>query len=360
MRPSQQKPVDSPKDVESCSINEKSVEIGHGTRSRTPRWAGLIAGLLSIVLLIAGGLHLRNDLRKMEQQGYKDAFSPSASRSSPISKRAVPTSNITLNSQWQIDLIQTLTVRNGQVTPNRTSTPSVTVYDIDMFNHQNLTVVRDLQKLGLTVICYFSSGSYEPGRPDSYKFKKSDKGNELDGWPGEYWLNLSSSNVRSIMANRIAIAANMGCNAIDPDNVDGYDNDNGLGLTKKDSISFVRFLAAEAAKYGMQTGLKNAAAIISGVLDVVAFSVNEECVQYQECDTFAAFPQAGKPVFNIEYPFGDRNTGDKPFSSALVSKYCDKSSSGNGGKGFNSVLKDIDLDGFVQYCNGKSYITKGQ
>ncbi|KAK0556013.1 hypothetical protein OC846_001449 [Tilletia horrida] len=269
--------------------------------------------------------------------------------------------SMALNAQWQIDLIQTLSVSSdGFVSPNGASNPSISVYDIDLFNHQNLTTVRDLQKLGMTVICYFSSGSYEDNRPDSRKFQASDKGSELDGWPGEYWLNLSSSNVRSIMSDRIAIAASVGCDAIDPDNVDGYDNANGLGLTPQDSIDFVRFLASEAAKYGMMTGLKNAADVIDGVLDVVAFSVNEECVANSECDSFAAFPQNGKPVFNIEYPLGTKDISGQPFSADLVSKYCDKSSTGNGGTGFNTVLKGMTLDGFVEYCNSKVYTTNGQ
>jgi hypothetical protein len=72
------------------------------------------------------------------------------------------------------------------------------------------------------VICYFSAGSYEPGRPDSGDFKKEDMGAGLDGWPGEKWLKLSSENVRNIMKKRIDLAWKKGCDGVDPDNVDGY------------------------------------------------------------------------------------------------------------------------------------------
>jgi len=65
-------------------------------------------------------------------------------------------------------------------------------------------------------------------------------------------------------------------------------------LTKKDSVDYVKFLAAEAAKYNMSTGLKNAGDIIKSVLPYVQFSVNEQCVEYSECETFAAFIKAKK------------------------------------------------------------------
>lgn len=50
-------------------------------------------------------------------------------------------------------------------------------------------------------------------------------GNPLDGWPNEKWLNINSANVRSIMTKRIQLASSMGCDAVDPDNVDGYVSD---------------------------------------------------------------------------------------------------------------------------------------
>jgi hypothetical protein len=34
------------------------------------------------------------------------------------------------------------------------------------------------------------------------------------------------------MAARIQVAKDKGCDGVDPDNVNGYDNDNGLGFTK--------------------------------------------------------------------------------------------------------------------------------
>jgi hypothetical protein len=324
------------------------------------KWALVIVAVIVVLALALGlglGLGLRNNGGGGSGSGSGNGGEPTGPGNGTF---PTPASNLTLGSQWQIVLSETLSVDdNGQVSPSETSQPNVTVYDIDMFLHQNLTVVRDLQNLNMTVICYFSAGSYEPNRPDSWRFKDDDMGKELDGWPGEHWLRLGSQNVRDIMTDRIAIAAGMGCNAIDPDNVDGYDNDNGLDLTEQDSIDFMRFLAKQAADKGMITGLKNAAAIIDSVIDVVHFSVNEQCVQYDECADFAAFPANNKPVFNIEYPAGDGTTDVKAFAANTVSKSCDKGTSNNG-EGFNTVLKYMNLSGWVQYCNGDTYTTEGQ
>lgn len=137
------------------------------------------------------------------------------------------------------------------------------------------------------------------------------------------------------------------------------DNDNGLGLTEDDSIDFMRFLAQEAGSRGMMTGLKNAGAIIDDVIDYVQFAVNEQCVQYGECDTFSAFPNASKPIFHIEYPAGDDNTDLKTFDTNTISKYCDIGLSSDESSGFNTALKYMNLSGFIQYCDGQTYITDG-
>lgn len=113
------------------------------------------------------------------------------------------------------------------------------------------------------------------------------------------------------------------------------------------------FLSSEAAKYNMSTGLKNAGAIISSVLDDVHFSVNEQCIQYDECNTFSAFVDAEKPVFNIEYP------DDAPkVTSKEKSAICGTSGDARGSKGFSKAIKKMNLDGWVEYCgDDQTYTT---
>ena len=40
------------------------------------------------------------------------------------------------------------------------------------------------------MICYFSAGSWERGRPDSGQFPKRVRGKRLDGFPDERWLDI--------------------------------------------------------------------------------------------------------------------------------------------------------------------------
>ncbi|KAF2401637.1 hypothetical protein EJ06DRAFT_462807, partial [Trichodelitschia bisporula] len=247
-----------------------------------------------------------------------------------------------VNATWQIVLLKPLALA-----PDANSVePDVDVYDIDLFINPKSTVDA-LHRLGKRVVCYFSGGSYEPNRPDSKSFKDSDKGKGLEGWPGERWLNLNSEGVRQIMAKRIQLAAQKGCDAIDPDNVDGFDNKNGLGLTQADSIRFMSYLVQQAQKHNMAIGLKNAAKIIPSVLPAMQFSVNEQCVQYADCRSFAPFVEAGKPVFHIEYP-----SEVKPDFAA---NFCNKDfKPAQGSDGFSTVIKNMNLDGWVVYCNGQT------
>jgi glycosyl hydrolase family 114 len=120
-----------------------------------------------------------------------------------------------VRQSWQIVLISPLEISGNKISPD------VDVYDVDLFDNDAATFTA-LREKGKKSICYFSAGSYEPGRPDSKDFQEGDMGKGLDGWPGEKWLNVSSPSVRSIMSKRIELAAKKGCHAIDPDNVDGF------------------------------------------------------------------------------------------------------------------------------------------
>jgi len=49
----------------------------------------------------------------------------------------------------------------------------------------------------------------------------------------------------------------------------------------------------------MAIGLKNAGEIVQQILPQMEWQVNEQCVEYDECDTFTPFITAGKTVFHI-------------------------------------------------------------
>ncbi|KAG7114693.1 hypothetical protein HYQ44_008148 [Verticillium longisporum] len=153
------------------------------------------------------------------------------------------------------------------------------------------------------------------------------------------------------MRRRIELARDKGFDGVDPDNVDGFTNRNGLGLTAADSIDYISFLAFEARRRGLAMGLKNGGSIIKNVLPVIDFSVNEECAAYSECDLYKAVTDAGKPVFHIEYPdMAKTGVQDKDARR----RACKAKGAGR----FNTVMKGLDLDGWVQYCDGDVCKTK--
>ncbi|HNP26534.1 MAG TPA: endo alpha-1,4 polygalactosaminidase [Nitrosomonas sp.] len=194
---------------------------------------------------------------------------------------------VSISWQWQL---------NGEVNPDY----PVDLYDIDLFDSP-VSLINALKASGKKVICYFSAGSYENFREDKDKFDPAVLGNTLDGWPDEQWLDIRALNVADIMAERLDLAMQKGCDGVEPDNMTAYLNNSGFDLSAGDQLAFNKFIANEAHKRSLSVGLKNDLDQIPELVDFYDFSVNEQCHEFDECDTLAPFIQAGKPVLNAEY-----------------------------------------------------------
>ncbi|KAL6708801.1 hypothetical protein ACN47E_002208 [Coniothyrium glycines] len=332
-----------------CNITA-SIRVVSATMESKKAWSlrrKFVIGIVTLlcILALAIGLGLGLTLGRGDAD---DSDSPPPSLSPLPSAPAGPLWTPKVNDTWQIILSHPPVVGSGDTGV----TPDVSIFDIDLFDTPAETIAR-LQRMGKKVICYFSAGSYEDWRDDAKDFLPADLGNGLEGWAGEKWLKLGSENVRAIMKKRIQLAKDKGCDGVDPDNVDGYQNDNGLSLTQQDSIDYISFLSSITQPLNLTLGLKNSGDIISAVLPIVHFSVNEECVKYRECTTFKPFIDAGKPVFHIEYPddAGEGETATQGLPQDVVDQFCSRTSSGAGSEGFSTVLKKMELDGWVEYCN---------
>lgn len=312
------------------SSKKKAIIITAMVSSIVALGVGLGAGL-------GVGLHHNHAATSTSTATATVSATASAATSTSISTSNGTYWQPTAGTTWQIELLYKL---------NDTSI-DVQVYDIDLFDTE-ADQISSLQAAGRKVICYFSAGSWEDWRPDADQFNSTDLGGDLNGWPGEKWLNISSASVRNIMVNRLDIAQQKGCDGVDPDNVDGYSNsENALGLTQQMSIDYVNFLAGEAHARNMSIGLKNAGQIIDSVIDNMQWSVNEQCVQYTECDTFTAFTDANKPIFHIEYPKGDDTNNNDDVTSAQKETACVF----EGSDKFSTVIKNMDLDNWVEFCS---------
>lgn len=107
--------------------------------------------------------------------------------------------------------------------------------------------------------------------------------------------------MRAVLVERLDLASARGCDGVEPDNVTAYRNDSGFDLSMADQLALNRLLADAAHERGLLIGLKNGLEQIPELVDVVDFAVNEQCVEYDECDVYEPFVRAGKPVLGAEY-----------------------------------------------------------
>lgn len=231
-------------------------------------------------------------------------------------------------SSWQINYSK-----------NKDDSLNVDIYNIDLFDTKK-SEIKALHSKGKRVICYFSGGSFEDWRPDAKKFPASVIGKDLDGWPGEKWLDVKELKILlPIMKKRMKMAADKGCDAVDPDNMDGYIQDSGFSISAKDQLAYNVAIAKQAHQLGLAVGLKNDLEQINELVDHFDFAVNEECFAYKECDLLKPFIEKGKPVFGIEYKLKTK-------------QFCAKANK----MGYDFLKKKLSLDSYRKSCrenNGK-------
>ena len=187
-----------------------------------------------------------------------------------------------------------------QLTATVNTSYSVDLYVIDMFD-ATAALISTIQASGAAVICYYSAGTYENWRPDFAKFRASDLGLVMSGWPDEQWLDIRSANVQAIMMARMDTAKQKGCDGVAPDNLDGYAHNTGFPLTATDQIAYDRFIANEAHKRNLAVASKNDISHTPQVVDYFDLAINEQCFAMAECDFLTPFITAGKPVLNVEF-----------------------------------------------------------
>ncbi|CAC5377558.1 unnamed protein product [Mytilus coruscus] len=121
------------------------------------------------------------------------------------------------------------------------------MFVVDLFDVPT-SIIDDLHRKGKRVICYFSAGTKEDWRNDAGKFPPDGLGVPNKDWKGETWVDIRNSQVRRIMRDRIAYAKSRHCDGVDPDNVDGWaQNQAGLHLTSDNQLDYNRYLATGPA-----------------------------------------------------------------------------------------------------------------
>lgn len=211
----------------------------------------------------------------------------------------------------------------------------VEVLGIDLFDHSAETI-KKLQEAGHKIICYFSAGTLEYERPDTKAFLAIPEmvRDKMDEWD-EYYLDINDKRLLPLMAARLDLAQQKGCDAVEPDNIDIYLSPKvqkwKKPVTVYDQRDYDIWLSTEARKRGLSIGLKNDIANAKYLLDYFDFAINEECYDFDECglylDTFIA---ANKAVFMAAY--GDNC--DEKFLNKLLTNTI--------GRNLSIIIKDVN------------------
>lgn len=210
----------------------------------------------------------------------------------------------------------------------------VGMYDIDLEDTPIATITA-LKNANRIVICYFSAGSFEDFRADSDDFPAAVKGSPLDApFQDELWLDIREIGIlRPIMSARLDLAVAKGCDGVEPDNVDGYQNNSGFPLTAAQQLSYNILIADLAHERGLSVGLKNDLDQVQQLVSVFDWALNEQCFKFNECSLLTPFIDAGKAVFGVEY-------------SLETSEFCAQANAMN----FDWLKKNLNLDATRVSC----------
>jgi hypothetical protein len=250
----------------------------------------------------------------------KPAPKPQPTKKAPVAvgSRWIPAPG--LQWQWELD---------HPITTAEIALP-VAAFDLDGFDTPASTVAA-IHARGARAICYIDVGTAENWRSDYKKFPASVMGAE-NGWPGEKWLDVRQLSVlEPIMEARFAMCKSKGFDAVEPDNVDSYENDPGFPTTDQNQLTFNIWVAKAVHALGMSVAQKNdddQAAQLVGYFD---FVVVEQCAQYSECDSFESYTAVHKAVLDVEY------SGGTGFCAGLPA-------------GVSGMAKDLDLDAKRTAC----------
>ncbi|MHB8147069.1 MAG: endo alpha-1,4 polygalactosaminidase [Vulcanimicrobiaceae bacterium] len=230
----------------------------------------------------------------------------------------------------------------SQLTGGIDTSAQASVYILDAFDTESPTVVRLHQRKD-HVVCYVDAGTYEDWRPDAAAFQANPEviGRADTGWSGEYWLDIRRIDVLApIMQARFDMCKSKGFDSIEPDNIDGYQNQTGFPLTAADQLAYNRWLAGQAHARRMSIALKNDSDQTVALEPLFDWALVEGCYAQGWCSAVAPFVKAGKAAISVEYD-------DVMSPGEFIKGACKAATIG----GYQTILKHRLLDAWRQTCS---------
>lgn len=217
------------------------------------------------------------------------------------------------------------------------------VYDLDMFDTRP-AIVNKLHAMGKKVVCYISVGTWENWRPDAKKFPKSVIGRPDGHWPGERWLDIRQTKIlEPIMGARYDLCKKKGFDAIDPDNIAGYQSRTGFPLTAADQITYNTWVANAAHARGLGVDMKNDNNQLKTLASLFDFGVDEQCFVQGWCHQLTIFTANNRAAIDIEYT-------NQMTKSRFLAKTCPSDSQYK----LAPMLKRLELTAWIVTCPGGS------
>ncbi|MGZ9812138.1 endo alpha-1,4 polygalactosaminidase [Pseudoroseicyclus sp. H15] len=207
----------------------------------------------------------------------------------------------------------------------------VAIIDLDP-DEVDAAEVQALRARGLKTIAYISVGTWEEWRADAGDFPEAVLGEVYGDWPDERFLDIrDQATLLPLMRARFARAAQMGFDAIEPDNLDVHINDSGFPVGAAHVVAYATALAEMAHGMGLEIGQKNVPDLVPQLLPAMDFMIAEGCFIDGWCDATLTYIAAGKPVLDAEYT-------DTPVDFTEACAYAAP-------HGLSMILHDRDLAG---------------
>ncbi len=139
-----------------------------------------------------------------------------------------------------------------------------------------------------------------------------------------------------ITGARMGTCKAKGFDAVEPDNMDGYQNRTGFNITYAQQLRYNAFLAEAAHERGLAIAMKNDPDQVEDLVDLYDFAITEDCFDQSWCGEMSPFVDQNKAVLAAEY----MDTG------ARLSRFCPKAEA----LGFDVILKKRNLGAWRRSC----------
>jgi endo-alpha-1,4-polygalactosaminidase (GH114 family) len=175
------------------------------------------------------------------------------------------------------------------------------VVDVDAFT-TSAEQVAALHAQGKKVIAYISVGTLENDRPDAGLLPKEVIGKVYPEWTEEKWVDIREpEKLKPWLNSRFRMIINKGFDAIEPDNLDSFDNETGFNITESDTRRYCDFLISLAHQNGLGIGQKNVPGLASDFAAKFDWLLTEDAFEQGWQEQVKPFIDLKKPVFSVEY-----------------------------------------------------------